>query len=62
MTYIVKYLPNIKDLKEEFESYPDNIKYYLKYEGFTGSSESINFLEQKIKEHIKNKKNESTKN
>ena len=61
MTYITKYLPNIKDLKEEFESYPDNIKYYVKYEGFVGSSESIEYIEKKIEEY-KNKQNESTKN
>ena len=61
MTYITKYLAEYEDLKIELERYPDNIKYYTKYEGFVGSSEAIEYLNQKIKEY-KNKQNESTKN
>jgi hypothetical protein len=41
MSYIVKYLSNIEDLKRELETTPENIRYYAKYEGFEGSSESI---------------------
>jgi hypothetical protein len=54
-------LADYEDLKRELETYPENIKYYSKYEGFNGSSESIKYIEQKIKEY-KNKQNESTKN
>ena len=34
----------------------------MKYMGFQGPEGSIDYLTQKIEEHIKNKKNESTKN
>lgn len=55
MTYITKYLRDIEDLKKELEETPENIKYYIKYEGFDGSSESINYIDEKIKEYILNK-------
>ncbi len=60
MTYITKYLADYEDLKKELEQYPENIKYYSKYEGFTGSSESMDYIEKKLKEY-KNKQNESKK-
>lgn len=56
MTYIVKYLKPIEGLREELETYPDNIKYYLKYMGFNGSSESIDYLMGKISEYYESKK------
>jgi hypothetical protein len=58
MTYIVKYLSDYESLKKELELHPENIKYYSKYEGFTGSSKSIEYINQKIKEY----KNENKKN
>lgn len=61
MTYITARLPKLEDLKKEFENNPDIIETYIKYMGFDGSSESINYLEEKIEEYIKNKNNESTK-
>jgi hypothetical protein len=61
MTYITKYLAKYEDLKKELDTNPENIKYYIKYEGFVGSSDSMEYIEQKIIE-FKNKQNESTKN
>jgi len=54
MSYIVKYIPELSDLKKQFESNPDIVKYYLKFEGFHGDSESMKFLEEKIQEFLKN--------
>ena len=62
MTYITKHLPTVEDLKKELEQYPNNINIYMKYEGYQGPEGSIEYLTKKIEEHIKNKKNESTKN
>jgi hypothetical protein len=55
MSYIVKYLSNIEDLKKELETTPENIRYYAKYEGFDGSSEAIDYIDEKIAEYILNK-------
>jgi hypothetical protein len=62
MTYITKHLPKVEELKKELEETPNNIEIYMKYMGFEGPEGSIDYLIQKIEEHIKNKKNESTKN
>jgi hypothetical protein len=62
MTYITKHLPKVDELKKELEETPDNIEIYMKYMGFEGPEGSIDYLIKKIEEHIKNKKNESTKN
>lgn len=59
MSYITKYLADINDLIQEFETNPDAIKNYLKYEGFTGSSESMDYIEQKLKEYMSLKINEN---
>jgi len=52
MSYITKYLSNIEDLRTELTNYPENIRYYSKYEGFVGSSKSIQYIEKKIKEYF----------
>jgi len=62
MTYITKHLPKVDELKKELEETPNNIEIYMKYMGFEGPEGSIDYLIKKIEEHIKNKKNESTKN
>jgi hypothetical protein len=62
MTYITKHLPSLEELKKELEENPEKIKIYLKYEGFEGPEGTIDYITNKIEEHIKNKKNESTKN
>jgi len=57
MTYITKYLPELDVLKKELETHPTNIRYYTKYMGFIGDSDSIEYLENKIKEYYENKTN-----
>jgi hypothetical protein len=55
MTYITKYLPELDVLKKELETNPNNIRYYVKYMGFIGNSDSIEYLENKIKEYYESK-------
>jgi len=62
MTYITAHLPTLEELKKQLEENPKRIETYMKYMGFEGPVGSIDFLTEKIEEHIKNKKNESTKN
>lgn len=52
MSYINLYLNDIEELRKEFEQNPDVVKYYVKYEGFTGSSESIAYIDEKINEYL----------
>ena len=61
MSKVVKYLREVEDIKKELETYPENIRYYMGYEGYCGSSESMEFIKEKIKEY-KNKQNENKKN
>lgn len=56
MTYITKYLPDLKNLKKELKDYPDNIRIYSKYEGYVGDEKSMKYLREKIKEYYKSKK------
>jgi hypothetical protein len=62
MTYITKHLPPLEELKKELEDNPKRIEIYAKYMGFEGTEGTIDYIISKIEEHIKNKKNESTKN
>jgi len=62
MTYITKHLPPLEELKKELEVNPKRIEMYVKYMGFEGPEGTIDYITSKIEEHIKNKKNESTKN
>jgi hypothetical protein len=62
MTYIIAHLPKLEELKKELEDNPKRIETYMKYMGFEGPEGTIDYLTNKIEEHIKNKKNESTKN
>ena len=55
MTYINIYIPKLSELKQRLEENPKLIEYYIKYEGWTGDSDSINFLEEKVEEFFKNK-------
>jgi transcriptional regulator with AAA-type ATPase domain len=55
MTYINIYIPKLSELKQRLEENPKLIEYYIKYEGWSGDSDSINFLEQKAEEFFKNK-------
>jgi hypothetical protein len=58
MTYITKHLPTIEELAKELETNPTNIQLYAKYEGFDGSSESIDYILEKLSEYHKSKKND----
>ena len=62
MTYIIAHLPKLEELKKQLEENPKQIETYMKYMGFQGPEGTIDYLTNKIEEHIKNKKNESTKN
>jgi hypothetical protein len=52
MSYINLYLNDIEKLQNEFNQNPEVVKYYIKYEGFTGSSESITYVNDKINEYL----------
>jgi len=62
MTYITAHLPKLEELKKELEQNPDKLRIYMKYMGYEGTEGSIDYLNEKIEEYIKNKNNESTKN
>lgn len=49
MSFVVKHLPPINDLIRQFESNPSIIEHYIKFEGFNGSTESVKYLQKKIK-------------
>ena len=55
MSYTHTHLPHIEDLKESIESNPDVLKRYAKYEWFIGSTESMNYLDKKLKEYYDSK-------
>lgn len=56
MSYVVKRLPELEDFKKELEEFPERIKYYNKYGGYTGSSESMDYLIIKLKEYYESRK------
>jgi hypothetical protein len=62
MTYITAHLPTLEQLKKELEENPENIKHYAKYEGFDGPDGTTDYIIEKLEEHYKKQKNESTKN
>lgn len=55
MTYITAYIPKLSELKKQLEERPELVQYYLKYEGWDGDSDSIEYLDEKVREYIKNK-------
>ena len=56
MSYVYTHLPELKDLKQNIETNPDVLRYYAKYEGFVGSSESVNYLTKKLEKYYDSKK------
>jgi hypothetical protein len=50
MSYVVKHLKDITELKAELAAHPENIVYYSKYTCFIGSTESINYINTLIKQ------------
>jgi hypothetical protein len=62
MTYIVAHLPKLEELKKQLEENPKRIETYMKYMGFEGPDGTIDYITEKIKEHLNKEKNENTKN
>ena len=48
-------LDELSELKERLAENPKLIEYYIKYEGWTGDSDSIDYLDEMVKDYIKNK-------
>ena len=55
MTYITAHLPSLEDLKRQLEEDPDKLRIYAKYMGYEGPSESMDYLEVKLKEYFDTK-------
>ena len=55
MSYTHYHLPELDDLKKILTLRPEQVKYYMKYGAILGSSESIDYLKNKIDEYNKNK-------
>ena len=55
MSYVKVYLPELDELKNKIETNYDVLRYYSKYEGFVGSSESIDYLTKKLEEYYDSK-------
>ena len=55
MTYITAHLPSLEDLKMQLEQDPDKLRIYAKYMGYEGPSESMDYLEVKLKEYFESK-------
>jgi hypothetical protein len=57
MSYTHTHLPEIEDLKTNIETNPSVLRYYAKYDGFVGSSESVDYFDTKLKEYNESKTN-----
>lgn len=55
MSYTHIHLPDLHELEQIIENDPTQIQYYEKYGAFIGTSESVNYINQKINEYHKNK-------
>ena len=53
MSFVKKYLPPLNELKKEIHTNPEVLKYYSKFEGFVGDSDSIQFLIQQLTTKLK---------
>jgi hypothetical protein len=47
VSYVIKYLPDIQQLKEDLKD-PKNIIMYRKYGSYVGSPESVNYIHEKL--------------
>ena len=54
MSYVKVYLPELEELKNKIETNFDVLRYYSKYGGFVGSSESVDYLTKKLEEYYDN--------
>jgi len=57
MSYTHLHLPNVDVLQKILLENPSKIEYYAKYDGLVGTNESVEFLNTKIDEYYKSKKN-----
>lgn len=57
MSYIKVYLPELDELKNRIRTNTDGLLYYSKYDTFIGSSESMDYLNKKLKEYYDSKSN-----
>lgn len=55
MSYTHKHLPELGTLKQILSETPNQITHYAKYGGLIGSTESVNYLNQKINEYYNSK-------
>jgi len=55
MSYTHTHLPELGILKQLLSENPNQIKYYAKYGGLIGSTESVNYLNQQINEYHNSK-------
>lgn len=55
MTYITARLPKLEDLKKQLEEDPDRLRVYAKYMGYEGPSDSMDYLDEKLKEYFEAK-------
>jgi hypothetical protein len=53
MSYVKIWLPEKSVLIKELKKEPDKIKYYLKYDTYMGSFESITYFRKKLKKFRK---------
>lgn len=53
MSYILKHLNTKEELKKELQNYPQNIRYYAKYDTLIGDTDAIKYIESKIQEYLK---------
>jgi hypothetical protein len=51
MSYILKYIVTKEELQKELQSFPENIKYYAKYDTFIGDSNAVKYIESKLHEY-----------
>ena len=51
MSYTHTHLPELDILKKILKLNPNQIKYYAKYGGLIGSTESVNYLTKKINDY-----------
>jgi len=59
MSYIVKRLPNVEELKKQIKESPSIINYYAKFEDYIRDIHSINYILTKTQ--TQNKNNDDSK-
>ena len=51
MSYVNIYLPPLNELKEQIQNNPKILDYYSKFMGFSGPSDSVDYLAKKLEEY-----------